>query len=188
MSEQATKERRLAKLREYGLRMPHGTYGRYTVGCRCEACHEARRRHYHEKNGQPRKMVDAAPVRAHLRKLSKYHHIGSGTIEEVTKLHASHIDRIRRGVTTRVKKETADLILAVKPTLELEARGDHNLVPAGRTWRLLDELIGLGYTRRQLAGWMGHKVLRISRVRVRVSTEWRVRRLYDDLQAGRISR
>lgn len=94
---------------------------------------------------------------------------------------------IRSGRRRRIRRDTEARILAVTA----EAYADGARVPAGPTWRLLDELIGRGYTRGQIALWLGCKTpaLQIKRGgKILAATAARVRKVYGAIEAGRLRR
>jgi hypothetical protein len=181
---------RIALLQEQALQKPCGSRAKYVSGCRCEACRAANRAYSRfMRMGKNDNYVDPAPVRRHLEKLSRAG-VGKRTVAEVAKVPPTTISLIKRGEKTLMKRSTAERILAVSPKLEIEARGDRALINGAETWRLLDELVSRGYTKGSLARWLGfvRPAVQFPRDRVTVRTAVRVRKLYDDLNAGRIRR
>jgi len=95
---------------------PHGTISRYTSGCSCLECCEAKRRynaktfdagrkHYIRQN-QP-----SEPVRRHVRRL--LNHMSARSIAESACVSRTTVKAIRDGRYSTVKRETADAILGV---------------------------------------------------------------------------
>lgn len=120
-------------------------------------------------------LVDAAPVRRHLRALSR-RGVGYKTVAAASDVGHTTIAQVLGGTKSRIRKRSADAILAVT----VAAVADHALVPAGLTWRMLRKLEPEYLTKGRLAQALGCKrpALQISRRRVLARTELRVRRLY----------
>lgn len=129
--------------------------------CRCDPCYEhraaydarsARDRAY----GRPSKMVDAAPVRAHVLELSRAG-IGRRRLVEISGVADSTISALRIGKrgkpVAKVRRETAERILAVAPALELLAGEAH--VVALPYVRRLQALVAAGWSQAQLADRLG---------------------------------
>jgi hypothetical protein len=122
-------------------------------------------------------LVDAAPVRKHLRALSR-RGVGYRAVAAAASVGCSTIQKIVNGTRTRIRKERADAILAVTS----EAISDHALVPAGPTWKMLRALEPEYLTKRGLAQALGSTAkvpaLQFGKRRVLARTELRVRKLY----------
>lgn len=120
-------------------------------------------------------LVDAAPARRHLRRLSR-RGIGYKTAADAAGIAASIVAAILNGKRRRIRKRTADAILEV----DQGAAADHALVDAGETWRMLKHLRCEYLTDTALARALGFlkPALQIGQRRVLVRTEDRVRRLY----------
>jgi DNA-binding CsgD family transcriptional regulator len=111
--------------------------------------------------------------------------IGVGYKSVAATVGCSHttLAKIINGTRHRVRAHLAARVLEV----DRSAVADHALVPAGPTWKLLDELIAAGYTKRWLAEQLGYKA-KLKRDWVWAINASRVERLYRRLQDGRISR
>lgn len=138
---------------------PHGTRAKFVIEhCHCEPCWEANRAYareqYRKRNDpdwQPA-YVDASEARAHLRWLSRIG-VGKRAVHERSGVGVTAIENIRTGKRQRARPETIEKILLVFPVDAL----DHALVPAGPTWKLLEDLIAHGYTRTFIGRELGSK-------------------------------
>lgn len=120
-------------------------------------------------------LVDAAPARRHLRKLSK-RGVGRRSVGAACDVGDTTLQQIVTGRKKRIRKRTSDRILEV----DLGAISDHCLVPAGRTQKMLDALTEEYFTKQEVARLLGYKSpqLQIGKRRVLARTEARVERLY----------
>lgn len=138
-------------------RWPHGVRSRYVSGCRCEECRRANREYQHRRalaqiRGDWNGLVDAKPVRRHLRKLSRKG-VGYKTVADVAGVGHTALFQILSGRKTKTRARSAKAVLAVTA----DARADHSLVPARRTWHRLDRLLAEGFTKGDLAQRLGCK-------------------------------
>jgi hypothetical protein len=172
---------------------PHGTRARYMTGCKCLFCRAANSRYVVERQhareaGDVRHIVNAAAARKHILRLARQG-MGYKLVAESAKVGTSIVFQIRRGTRQRIRANTERAILAVKK--ELAVLGDASLVPSGATWKLLDHLLAMGYTKAQLALWMGKRTpaIQIKRGgRITAKTVLKVRKMYEDILAGRLKR
>lgn len=154
---------------------PHGIRLRYIGGCRCDLCRAANR-NYERKRLAARKagdwngIVSADEARAHLLRLRRLG-VGTRSVEACTDIARSILVEIRKGTRKRIRARTARAILAVTPEI---ARGDRSLVKAGQTWRLVDQLLEEGFTKRRIATELGHSSLQLGREQVTVRNAARV--------------
>ncbi len=121
-------------------------------------------------------LVDAAPVRAHMRKLSAQG-VGYKSAAAAADVGKTTLFEVMTGEKTRMRKQAADRVLAVTA----DAVADYALVPAGETNRLLRELADEYLTKGRLALELGYAqpALQIgTRKRVRAKTAHRVRKLH----------
>jgi hypothetical protein len=120
-------------------------------------------------------LVDAAPVRRHLIMLSR-RGVGYKAVADACDVSKTVLLTVRRATKARVRKSTADRVLAVT----VGAIADHALVPAGRTWRLVRKLLDEGYTKSALAQRLGAKTraLQLGKTKVLAKTQLRVEKLY----------
>ena len=108
------------------------------------------------------------------------HNVGRRAVADVTGVAETTLCDINAGRKTHIRARTERLILAVTPA----AAADHALVPAAATWKLLDELLGDGYTATELARHMGYanRSLQFSRDFVTVRNAHEVERLHRKLR------
>lgn len=170
---------------ELAERHPHGTRMRYLGGCRCVDCRKAnslysveREKAVREGRGNP--IVDAAPARAHIIKLSKKG-VGFRSVAKRAGISKTIVAAIKSGDRPRIRRQTLELILSITPDMKAPS----SLIPADRTWRLINELLEEGYTRQFLAQQLGCACgqLQISKHRIKVSTAKRIEDLHRRLTA-----
>lgn len=177
---------KMDKLRQYSSAKPCGTRGKYNSGCRCGECRNAntlyeRTRTRRALRGDVNPLVDAEPVRLHIRALRRKG-IGTRTIAEYSEIGRTCIGQIASGKKTKVRKKTADAILAVDRTCVR----DGNLVPAGRTWTLIKWMLEEGFTKKRIARELGSSTpaLQIKERRVTARTAVKVERFYRRITLG----
>jgi DNA invertase Pin-like site-specific DNA recombinase len=182
----------LASIRVRFAEKPHGTRHRYLGGCRCVPCRAANSRYSTgraaaQRAGDWRGFVPATLVLGHIQKLRKSG-IGYKAIGAAADLAKSTLAMILTGQRAQIRKHNADRILAV----DKSAMADHALVPAGRTWTLLNELLEAGYTKTFLAKQLGSRAkrpsLQIQADRIAALTASKVERLYRRIREGRVRR
>ncbi|EQD38297.1 hypothetical protein B2A_11520, partial [mine drainage metagenome] len=145
----------LRPVAELAERRPHGDRLRYMAGCRCLPCRCANARYEQQRlaarrRGEWNGLVPAGPVRAHLRKLSAAG-VGYKTAADAASVARSGVEKIVLGQRRKIRAQTAKRLLAVTPA----ARADHSTVPAGRTWRLINQLLEEGFSKARLARELG---------------------------------
>lgn len=160
-------------------------------GCRCDPCTAANRNYARERDRRSRRVaygieeaadayIDAGEVRAHLRWLAGQ---GLGLRSIARAAHASRtsLQELKTGRRRRVTPAVAERILLVLPV----DAADRALIPAGPTWKLLEDLIGHGHTRTSIARELGstakHPALQVGRDLVEASTARKVKDLHDRL-------
>ena len=189
-----TAQRRIETLQARLVSRPdaHGSRGLYVAGCRCEKCTAANRCYNATRTraiirGDKRGLVSTERVVAHLRALGD-RNIGLRSVSQVTDITRNTLRQYLDGSRSQIRQHREAKILAV----DSSAIADHSLVSAKKTWKLLDELIRDGYTRQQLAVWLGSKAkvpsLQLHRDRITAATALRVERLYTAIRAGKIRR
>lgn len=130
----------------------HGSRARYVSGCRCGACREANREYARLRTKlPPNPLVPAGRVQAHIERLSA-RGIGKRAVADVAKTSVTTIGELRTGRKTKLRKETADRILAAKFE---DCVDDRHLVDAAPTKKLLAKLLAMGFTRTDLARRLG---------------------------------
>ena len=163
----------------------HGTRLRYISGCRCTPCRAANSRYETgraaaRKAGDWRGLVDAAPVRAHLVRLSRGG-VGYKSAAAAASVATSVVAKVLSGERRQVRAHTSRRLLAVT----VDARADASTVPAGPTWRRIRQLLEEGYTKARLARELGAQrpALQLGRVHVLARTAARVERLHRRLMS-----
>lgn len=169
---------------------PHGVRARYIAGCRCLLCRAANSRYECERasarrNGEWAGIVPADRARVHLTNLS-HQGVGLRAVCAATDISRTILGEIRTGQRPRIRASTARKILAVN----MEAASDHALIPARSTWCIVARLIEEGYTRRQIARWLGQQGngLQLGKEWVTARNACAVERLYHRIQAGYMER
>jgi hypothetical protein len=190
MSHTATFEVRLAQLRTYASRAQHGTRGRYMVGCRCLQCRAANsnycvQREHERQAGDTRSIVSAFNARAHMLALSRIG-IGYKAIADASGVACSVAQRIFSGDQVHIRQDTERRILAT----DEGARADGSLVDGAKAWRQIESLLEDGYTKQQLAHWLGYKgkTLQLRRGRMTARNASRIERLARLIEEGKLKR
>ena len=158
-----------------------GTRLRYIAGCRCYHCRMAnsdyeRMRAAARRRGEWNGLVDASAARAHLLKLRKAG-VGRDAVHTASDVNASILTKIASGERTQIRALTEKRILSVTTGAKL----DGALVSAKKAWRLLDQLLDEGFTKRRLAIELGYKSekIQIGTGKCTVKTAGRVERLWN---------
>jgi hypothetical protein len=141
----------------------HGTYAKYRVeGCRCRACSRAKtlyeKRRLRDRHRGITPFVDAGEAREHICWLSSTG-VGINTVAKRSGVGVTTLRTIKSGKTTQIRPETAERVLAVHAGLA----APRALVPVDRTVSQIDDLLGLGFTKRSVAQMLGHKHLHVGR-------------------------
>jgi hypothetical protein len=134
-----------------------GTRAKYSAGCRCSDCRRANTEYENErararKSGGWNGLVDADPVRLHLIALSRKG-IGSKTVHEYSDVARSVIVDIINGKKSRVRKSTADRLLAVDKDCYKAGTLIGKAEFSGQMRYLLNE----GFTKTEIARRLGLK-------------------------------
>ena len=177
----------------------HGTYAKAVVErCGCELCKPARtayNRRRRQAMARPDQVwlpyVSAEPARRHLAALSAAG-MGLKTVARVSGVSHGSLSKIVYGEpgrgkapSKRIRPETLSKILQVRVT----HAGGAQRVDATDTWRLIEELVAAGYSRRFLARALGSRAqqpaLQIGRTMVRASTARAVEDLHRRLMSRR---
>lgn len=168
---------------ELAARAQCGTRVRYMGGCRCDACRRAnsdyeKMRIHARENGDWNGIVPAGKARRHLQRLQRQG-VGTRMVAASADVPRSIVSGILAGRRRNARARTVRKILAVSAA----QCGDAALIDAGPTWRLIDELLEEGFTKKRLATELGYRTraLQIGRERVTVRTAARIRALYDRL-------
>jgi len=169
---------------------PHGTYVKYVVErCTCEPCRAANREYERNRSramARPDQAwvpyVPAGRARRHLAELAAAG-VGLKTVAKVSGVSHGTLSKLVYGErarggrpSRRIRPETERRILAVTVG---QAAGAQK-IPAGPTWKLLDDLIARGFTKT----WINHELgntsggLQIRRDLVRASTARKVEALH----------
>lgn len=180
-------------------RHEHGTRLAYiTDRCRCRPCRDANAGHQSRIDrlkayGQWDPLTDAEPVREHVRwlmsqgmgwqRIARTSGVSTGAMTKI--LYGKRLpDGTRRAPTQRVRHETAALILAVQPDLDLLGR--KACIDGTGTRRRLQALIAAGWSQEKLARMLGMTGSNFGRVvrsddHVHAATARAVRDLYERL-------
>jgi len=182
----------------------HGTRAKYCIDkCRCEPCTEANRLYARERDRHLRRVsygieperpayIDAIEVRIHLQWLSIVG-VGKRQVADRTGISLTAIYKLRRGVVTKCRPETANKILAVGRS----AAADGAYVDAAKTWKLINELLRAGYTKTWIAKQLGSNAKtpalqlgrrQVSAIKARQVAELHERTLFRVLEERRVTR
>jgi hypothetical protein len=125
-------------------------------------------------------LVDAAPVRRHLRKLSRKG-VGYKSVADAADVGRTALVELLSGRRRQIRKQAERRILAVT----VEAIADHGIVDGAATWKLVDELIARGLRKGEIAQRLGMQraALQLGKERVLARTAYAVARLYRVLSA-----
>ncbi|MCL5743767.1 MAG: hypothetical protein M1541_07545, partial [Acidobacteria bacterium] len=157
--------------------------------CKCMLCRASNSRYeaacaVRRREGITNRYVSAEAARAHLERLSTMG-VGYKSVADSAGVARSIVSAIKYGWRRQIREETERRILSVDAC----AIADRALVSAGPTWQLIDELLRDGYTKQQLARWMGYpRTLQFRRTSVTALTASRVERLYRLIRDGRLAR
>lgn len=166
----------------------HGIRTTYVAGCRCDPCRQAntdygrtwdrrrRRQSYGIETIEPR-FADTTEAREHLLWLSA-NGVGRRTIANATGLSSTTIGEIFRG-RQHATQRTVDLILAVG----LHRAPAASRINAAPSWRLVDDLLYLGFTKVRIAREMGRNApaLRLGRDKILKTSAESIRRAWEQL-------
>lgn len=166
----------------------HGTRAKYVAeSCRCEPCKEANRSYAREQQRRQRrvaygieqpdtKWVDPTEARDHLNWL-RSQGLGTRTLMTITGLGRTALVEISRGIPKRIARDTANKILAASTIY----RPRSALVDATPTWRLINDLIYLGFTKTRIAHELGGQshALQLRRDRITHQSATKVKAIYE---------
>jgi hypothetical protein len=178
--------RGLRPIEDLAANREHGDRLRYRAGCRCFACRSANTAYEASRKvaravGDWNGLVSAEKARAHLKALSAQG-VGRRSVRAASDVADTVLADIISGRKTNIRAATERAILAVTAA----AAGDGALVPGKATWKMLDQLIADGYTRRYLAVRLGSKSkvpqLQLKRDFVTVRSAYLVERLFEQLK------
>lgn len=177
----------------------HASRGRYTSGCRCEACRKAAREYERQRvrrkaYGKPSNLVDAEPVRQRVRKLQQAGY-SMAEICRVSGVAKSTLDGIMRRhwrtgkPCARCQRHVKDAIFGIKGKRRLKGT---QLVDAAEIRRDIDRWTDAGITVARIADVTGTPRNTLDSVRhgrrdkVRATTLYRHRMAKDalDREAG----
>jgi hypothetical protein len=120
-------------------------------------------------------LVDAAPARRHLLKLSRKG-VGYKSVAAACDVAKTTLARVLAGTKTRLRADTVRRILGVTP----DAVADHALVPADRVWLLISRLREEGFSKAELARRLAYQspALQLRKGKVLARTAQRIERFY----------
>lgn len=176
-------QRGLRPLPELATERPHGDRLRYLAGCRCSECRAANTAYFHQReqakaDGNWNGFVPADKARQHMVELSAKG-IGRRAVALASDVCETVISDIRRGKKTQIRAQTERKILAVTP----DAASDGALVDAAPSWKLINALLAVGFSKARLARELGAKTpaLQVSKKQVTVRKAYDIRRMHDRL-------
>lgn len=178
--------RGLAPIAQLAERKPHGTRLRYMSGCHCLKCRMANS-NYETMRSKARKaggwngIVDAAPARQHILKMSRAG-VGYKMVAEAAKTSHTIVFGIRSGRRPRARALTVRRILAVTT----DCRGDKSLVSARSTWAKIRLLQEEGYALAHIAKMLGYKspALQLRKDRITARSRATIEALYRGVMTG----
>lgn len=158
--------------REIDQGCPFGSYLRKDSQAVCSKCRAESVADY---------LVETTRARRRLRWLSRKG-VGYKAAADAASVSRTIVANILNGTKTQIRLSTERRILAV----DAAAAAGGAIVDARATWRMLDELLGEGFTRAELARRLGYKspALQIRRDRVTAATALRVAKFYRAIMAG----
>ncbi|WP_329424046.1 hypothetical protein [Streptomyces sp. NBC_01268] len=177
-------------------RADHGTLSRARgLGCKCPACRKVSRDYTNARTrliayGRWQPYADAEPVRAHIRMLSSFG-VGVQRTRVLAGMSNGSLCRLlyghgdQRGPSRRIRTETADRVLAIRPSIDLVAPSA--LVDGTGTRRRLQGLVAVGWPQIELARRAGIDKMSINdqlheaSTTARGSTARTIRDLYEQL-------
>lgn len=168
----------------------HGSHACYVLNrCRCDRCRQANRDYERERAARiTPSYVSAGPAREHIQMLAE-HGVGLKQVARLSGVSHGTLSKLVYGMpdrppSRRVRPSTAARILAVMPSQAT----DGTKVPAGPTWRLLDEMIAAGVPKSRIAEALGQKgpQLQVGRVTVTARNARAVRDLHRRWRAGEV--
>jgi hypothetical protein len=181
---------RFAAIQAASARKPHGTRARYVSGCKCMHCRAANSNYNTERTrlragGDTRDIVPAKAARQHVRHLST-RGVGYKAVADAARVAPSIVLQIRSGTRKQIRQNTERQILAVDESV----RGDKALVSAAPAWAKINDLLERGYTRGQIAVWLGckNRALQLKRDMITARSAMRVERMCALLNAGKLRR
>ncbi len=175
----------LPSIERLAVGKPHGSRVRYLAGCRCVPCRAANSNYSTHRAAEQRKgnwngIVLAARARRHLEYLSR-NGVGRRAVADASDVCVTTDGEIKRGAKQQIRKDTERRILSVSK----RAVSGGALIPARRTWVLIERLLREGFTEKEIAKRLGSRakkpILQIRRERVTASTQARVERLYQQI-------
>lgn len=185
------KAERFVPIRAAAAERPHGTHARYVSGCHCLICRAAHSRYNSErerakKDGDWNGIVSAERARKHLLRLSLVG-VGYKAVAAAADVAPSILFQVKRGNRLHIRARAERRILAV----DVQAIADGGRVDSAPSWRLIDALLGDGYSKAQIARWLGYKVQALQMKRGGQITAKRaanIERMYKLVRSGRLSR
>lgn len=166
---------------------PHGTRIKYLGGCKCLLCRAAnanyqKQRDAAKRRGESNGLIDASEVRRHLLDLSD-RGIGRDTIADIVGVCVTSVELWRSGKRKNIRALTARKILAISQKALLT---DAQLIPAKKTWTLINWMLGEGFTKGEIARRLGYKTraLQLNRRVITARNAQKVEQLYNRLRLG----
>lgn len=180
---------RISRLIESAATRPHGTRARYMGGCKCMQCRAAHSRYNSESDARIRAgvrndLVSTDVAKRHLQALSRMN-VGYKAAADAASVCRTVVAMILNGKRTQIRRETEQKILAVDKT----AVSDGALIPAGPTWKIINGLVAEGFTKTQIAKWIGcGRAIQYPRDWITAKSAARVEKMARRLEAGLLRR
>ena len=154
-------DRGLKSAAELGPSFEHGERMRYLSGCHCDDCRRANTNYENERRraraaGDWNGIVQADKARRHLIKLRRAG-VGRNAVRMATDVSRTVLQAISVGKKVRIRRRTERRILAVTTA----AAFDGAYIPAGRTWRQVNQLIAEGFTKSRISAEIGQDGIRL---------------------------
>src|SRR5690606_20511244 len=152
-------------------------------------CRQANRDYERERAGRVEPAyINAQPAREWVQHLMACG-LGPRRIAEVAGISHGAISKLlygdykKRGPSKRIRRETAERLLAVKPG----DAADGAKVDAAPSWRLVDEMVAAGVSKVAIARQIGQTGpgLQLGRRLISARNARAIQRVYDDWKAGR---
>jgi AraC-like DNA-binding protein len=128
---------------------PHGTIARYTAGCSCLACCDARRDYQREWKLDPGRTVDAAPVAARIETLLR-NGWRTRAIAEQAGVSYNTVRYCHNGWRPGIRRDSAAAIMSLPAQAPIPTASSA-LVPARAALRLIERLQADGFPTERIA-------------------------------------
>lgn len=177
----------LRTAKELAAERPHGDRLKYMSGCRCVPCRAANSRYETERSAARRRgewngFIDASEASRHLQRLSDKG-IGRDTVNDLTGIAVSTIDKVRTGKQAHIRAMNAKAILSISPDLVIT---DAQLVSAKPAWTMIKWMLREGFSKAEISRRLGNKTgaLQLNKHLITARNAAKIQKLYNTLRAG----